>query len=383
MEQETHLDDWSDFPKTSQGFLKRLGLTALHPFCSTFRDNFDAYYLPNIPPQGPLQSSVHENLWERIVTIATMAVPSLRAMGELWLRLFAGALTPVGIAILLGCLFVYPGPRATADEGSVNFFRQNLSIICILTVASSCVLMTDTLYVLEFGSRVGLASHGIATLLSLMACERYNLPRRTRLVIQCLFIVAGYLVYDPQGSGDWSQRWTFGDPSDHVELGPSLLYFDQRNSRVNQIISAWDPDNYKYDDKRTPWMPTGDSRTGLPFLMNKAPKPVYTRVWLPVDQDAGEAAEVIALDIAFPLTGYDESKPLFLILHGLNGGSTEEYVQDFVWRQNGQNCTVVVMVARGLMDTPVRGWNMFHGGRYICEMLSCWRNFEIMLPLNL
>lgn len=110
-------------------------------------------------------------------------------------------------------------------------------------------------------------------------------------------------------------------------------------------------------------MPTGDSRTGLPFLLNKVEEPTYIRVWLRVDQKAVDDFEAVALDIAFPLTGYDASQPVFLVLHGLNGGSSEEYVRDFVLRQIMRNSTVAVMVARGLMDTPIRGWNIFHGGK--------------------
>jgi predicted alpha/beta-fold hydrolase len=54
-----------------------------------------------------------------------------------------------------------------------------------------------------------------------------------------------------------------------------------------------------------------------------------------------------------------------MVLHGLNGGSDEEYVKDFTMRRADQDgATVIVMVARGLMDLPIRGMNVFHGARW-------------------
>jgi len=97
----------------------------------------------------------------------------------------------------------------------------------------------------------------------------------------------------------------------------------------------------------------------MPFLLNHVNSPEWTRLWLPVDD-----GEVVALDIAFPESGHDSSKPLYLVLHGLNGGSQEEYVKDLSWRRIAEGSTVVVMIARGLMDLPVRGWNVFHGARW-------------------
>jgi predicted alpha/beta-fold hydrolase len=69
----------------------------------------------------------------------------------------------------------------------------------------------------------------------------------------------------------------------------------------------------------TRWMLTGDTRTGLPFLLNKVPTPKYVRVWVPMPHDE----EVVAIDISFPSSGHNISKPLYMVLHGLNGGSSE------------------------------------------------------------
>ena len=49
----------------------------------------------------------------------------------------------------------------------------------------------------------------------------------------------------------------------------------------------------------TPYLLTGDSLTGIPFLVNIGPKQDYHRVWAEIpDED-----EAVALDIAFPPTG--------------------------------------------------------------------------------
>lgn len=74
--------------------------------------------------------------------------------------------------------------------------------------------------------------------------------------------------------------------------------------------------------------------------------------------------EVVALDLLFPESGHNSSQPVYLILHGLNGGSQEEYVKDFAMRAIDEGSSVAVMVARGLMDLPVRGMNVFHGARW-------------------
>ncbi|CAM9152607.1 unnamed protein product [Ectocarpus sp. 12 AP-2014] len=79
--------------------------------------------------------------------------------------------------------------------------------------------------------------------------------------------------------------------------------------------------------------------------------------------DAGDDKEAVALDIALPDTGLDPSKPFYLVLHGLTGGSAEPYVLDFVTHALGRCSGLCVMISRGCMGTPVRGDNFFHGAR--------------------
>jgi len=133
----------------------------------------------------------------------------------------------------------------------------------------------------------------------------------------------------------------------------------------------------------TPYLYSGDLLTMAPFLMFKGSiggRVNYKRYWVRVpdapapDGDEGpsktappvgddDTAEAVALDIIFPEEGYREDKPTFLVLHGLNGGSTEPYVLDLARRAPKEGHTVAVMINRGLMKTPMRGDSLFHGAR--------------------
>ena len=98
----------------------------------------------------------------------------------------------------------------------------------------------------------------------------------------------------------------------------------------------------------------------MPYTLNCVPtKPEFHRVWMPTIDD-----EHVALDISFPRDGgHNFENPLYLVLHGLNGGSAEGYVIDFCHERNKEGSTCVVLVARGLGGTPIQGWTMYHGAR--------------------
>ena len=252
-EQQATLDDWSILPSTTQAFLQELALPALHPFCTAFVDDWDAYYLEDVPRQGPLHGSLHESFLETIVTIMTMALPSLAAMGELWLRLFASALAPLGIVTLLHQLLLH-SPSNNKDNNRVSFLiHRNHSFICILTVAASVVLLTDTLYVLNFGPHFGSSCLTVGTLLSLLMCRRHKLTYKTSFLILGLVALAVFLTYDPAASVPGGLPLKFGDPVDHVDIAEGL-YYNSYNSRLKEIVAAWSPDDYSYSTQATPWV---------------------------------------------------------------------------------------------------------------------------------
>jgi hypothetical protein len=349
--------DWTSLPSQSQAFLESLNLPRIHPFCSSDAPNpFD---IPGIPAQGPLLTYDHlESTWDMVVTFIAMAMPSIASLGELWLRLFASVIAPLGIAHLV---WKVQEKKAKEEANANNNKREKniLSIVCLLSVASSVVILTDTLYVLEYGPWYGATLLVASAVLSLATAVKRRLYK-TIVGQICLLALLVHLIYDYE-----TGLFQFGHPDDVVTHINEGLYYDKSNSFIRSIVEDHWPVNsrtYSVANGATPWMPTGDSRTGLPFLLNKVDAPTWTRVWLPVD----DGAEVVAIDISFPETGHEfsKSKPLYLILHGLNGGSQEEYVKDFAWRRNSEGSTVCVMVARGLMDLPVRGWDVFHGARW-------------------
>lgn len=327
--------DWSSSPQSTIAFLERLACPTVHPFCTQFDDN--SYPLPGVPSQGPLVHRDHlETLWDVIVSAAALTFPPLLAMAELWLRLFACVVAPMGVTHLI--------TQHTSAERSK---RSSSRLIALLTLASSLVLATDSLYLLEFGPQLGRGL--LVTSMALVWFQPRHLRYHRTLVVVSLFAVAYLTANSPAAS-----------------IPPAGLYYDASSSFAASLVRQW-PVHYRTYTDGTPWFPTGDSRTGLPFLIYSIPKPpVWNRVWLPVDNQNGTSTEVVALDFAFPAAGYQADRPVYLVLHGLNGGSQEAFVQDFTLRRiaEDEQATVVVMVARGLMDLPVRGWNIFHGARW-------------------
>ena len=370
-------EDWSSLATSSRTFLESLGLPAVHPFCEATK--LDDFWVEGIPPMGPLlQEDYHHHFGDVIVTQLYRVLPALLAMGELWVRLFASAIAPLGILYLL-YQEVMPGRKAkqmpaqiqeTRGIKKITKYVSWLSSTIILTVASSVVLLTDTLYNLEYGPVYGLALFMTSSTLALRACSRHQLSK-TLLVLFLLKLLTGFLIYNPN-SNKKNSKVTFGDPIDAVDKSKVQegLYFQKDNDRIQNIVDAWPQQARTYSKElgATPWMPTGDSRTGLPFILNKVKQvPIYHRLWLETNDH-----EYVALDVSFPTTtsttdddgeSHSTDKPLYLVFHGLNGGSQEEYVMEFTQRRNAEGSTVVVMVARGLMDLPLKGWNMFHGAR--------------------
>ena len=386
-QQEAHAQTLASLSETSRAFLQAFHLPTLHPFCTHFA-NASAYYQDDIiPKQGPLLHHDYlETIWDRLATAMAFSVPSLWAMSELWLRFFAIGLAPLGcVLLLLSSEFQWIQPHHFARKYNTNKQQQQqqqqqstftwfLSIVSVLTVASSVVLLTDTLYVMEFGPQLGATFMTLSTILAFGACHNYNL-NWTQRILQAICFLAAWLVihqHDDSTSTLLSPHVHFGEPAEHVTIEEGLYYNSHNPLLKHTIEHSWSPQHYTYDTSvATLWMPTGDARTGLPFLLNHIPQGdnlVWYRLWLPVDQNEQDPDdfEVIALDIHFPNhDGFDPSKPVYMILHGINGGTHEKFIQDFATRADEtQNATTIVMMARGLQDLPVRGWHNFHGARW-------------------
>lgn len=358
----------NDF-ESNRKFLVDLNLPTVHPFCI---ESFPATFGndTSIPPMGRLDF-LHEiqitgtgnesggYSFQALLSLWYLVAPALLAMAELWVRLFAGLFGPVGTFYLL-----LWNKDALWENKAKPVPIRKLCLAILLAVSSSLVLMTDTLYVLQNGPGYGITLFLASLTLAFRLCRIHNL-KRTSLILVGLVLLSVHLV-TRQETG-WDTSIHFGDPVDEVRL-PEGLYFDPGNSLVSNIAKRW-PETFRMYDKEhgmTTWMPTGDSRTGLPFIIHKYdPReyPNWVRVFVEVQEEKDLEPEYLALDISFPKTGHDPTKPIYFILHGLSGGSMEEYIRDVTIRRNAENSTVIVMIARGMMDTPIKGWNIFHGAR--------------------
>jgi hypothetical protein len=340
-------------------FLLDLNLPSVHPFC---HDDAPSFARDDVPPMGPLDRLFDgQTSLEMIVTLWYMYAPTRLAKAELWLRLFAGLIGPVG-TLYLGILVFGIGE---SSKSSVYFKKGQESkwiLTCqvLLSLTSCAVVMTDTLYVLHNGPMYGAILFVTSVAVSLRACYLFNLPMAS-VGVACLVVLSVVLVWDGE-----TDTITFGNRADHVHNIPEGLYYDHSNSYVSSIVSHW-PETYRTYDKAhgaTQWMPTGDSRTGLPFVLNNVPKAESYRVFLETNDDGDyddtaadgkDDVEYVALDISFPPTGHDRLQPIYFVLHGMNGGKDDDYIRDLTLRRTKENSTVVVMVARGMMDLPVRG----------------------------
>jgi hypothetical protein len=177
--QHQHPVDLSRFPPSTSDFTLKLGLPSIHPFCRE-----DDFQLEGIPPMGGLLTErFHgQTYWEMIVSMWKMVIPPLVAMAELWLRLFAGAVGPMGVAFLTFLNVGFVPQKFFATSKRQKYSQSLLSAVVALTVASCSVLMTDTLYVLENGHILGAFYFLAAVSFGTQTCVRHDLPHAAVIV---------------------------------------------------------------------------------------------------------------------------------------------------------------------------------------------------------
>jgi hypothetical protein len=340
---ECSLEDINSVPLSSQVFLQKLGLPSLHPFCN---ESSRALLYPAAPDMGPAIVALDENLVEFLITTWHYYIPPATSLFLIWLFFFSAFIAPFGF--ILCCLF-----------GKQGNLLGRVPLLPVVTLVSSWVILTDDNYVMEFGRLYGMALL-IATLIVLRPRHEHILLILTVLVF-CSFI----------------SPWGAEDPvTPQIEPG---LYFNSHNALIDNLVSLWKENGLPdYSKVATPWQWTGDARTGLPYCMNRIKYDInFHRVWLATEDD-----EFVALDIAFPEEGHDWQEPLYLVFHGLNGGSNEGYVVDFARARLEQGSTVVVLIARGLADTPIQGFTVrtFYGACSQTHMLSYLPLLTFQLP---
>lgn len=389
-----------DLHPSALSFVKRLDLPPKHPNCIEGYNLFPSTSLP--APQDDEYSifswegfSSVGSIVQFVITIYYQVAPALLAMAELWLRLFAFIVTPVCICYFLSIEIKLLVHGSLMKKKCIEKYEI---LICFLGLASSSIILTDTLYVLELGRKYGAVLFSAMVLFSARSYRRakthlnssqniYFLLALSTIIWTVLCLISShshgqYLIGDTNifrilankelnvghGSDTWANKKGY---LIHDGTGLDLptynagFYHSGSNALMNAIARNWSDYDRRYETENggdaTPWLITGDSRTGIPFLVNSVSSiSAPFRLWVPSEVDE----EANAIDIFFPEDGIHRTdKPIYLVLHGLNGGSNEEYIKEFTNRRCQDGSTVAVIIARGLMNTPVVGWNVFNGAR--------------------
>jgi len=363
-------------------FLQNLNLPYLHPSC------VEGYDFSNSAPQDGYKEEITFFSWNdlsigSIVTLYWNVAPPLLAMGELWLRLFAFLVAPMCITYLIYIEISQPGSSSkTTGSRPQTFYNNNQimesdqtgiheKIAIIFGLASSSVILTDTLYVLEYGRFYGSVLFGTMLLLSHRSYQRKSQTKASPsdflshinviiILLTFLCIIPTFINLD-ESIGDFSifrhvtnMKINAGFSSSkswaeqrEISIGKGIgldlpniapgFYYQSNNSLMASIAKEWPEHLRRYEPVKdpktnkivsgnaTPYLVTGDSRTGIPFILNHSPDLERgVRVWIKSKEDIGEAN---AIDIFFPEDGvHKEDKPLIMVLHGLNGGENKNMI---------------------------------------------------------
>ncbi len=408
---------------------------------------------PQPPPEvGPVPLlELHDrSAIEMLHTLVAMTSATF-AMMELWLRFFAIFLCPLCLcfAIHREMMMIIAGggggvvaaptttttakteeeeeeetkrgkKKKTASASTANATRLRFAV-CIVGLASSAVLFTDSLYVYEYGRYFGSSLFALSSVLA-MRCPSpssgggrasSSAPFATSVYRTAISLMIGAtgIVYlgsdrDYHYSASSSVRHHADEASaadvmialkkssknpllhfshpgiDLPTIHEGLYHSGASNPLIASVVSHWPERSRTYsrveedddDDGATPYLVNGDMRTGIPFVLNDVEDQEYVRVWARNAYDG----EHLALDVAFPYSSsssadhrgsgsdddddagetisyendeeggrrrrrrsidgddacgaqimtfvHDIAKPVYLLLHGLNGGSHEQYM---------------------------------------------------------
>lgn len=145
---------------------------------------------------------------------------------------------------------------ASADSyNSCTGVGDPLSYVIALFV--SAIIMTDAMYVLEFSQGRLIVFH-----LLIIAIGIKRLGSKAALLIALPI------------SSSFFYMMTHQD-LDLPSIQPGL-YYDKSNPIVTRAVQNWPVESRVYEGG-TPWMITGDVRTGLPFLLYSPPEVEYVR----------------------------------------------------------------------------------------------------------
>jgi predicted alpha/beta-fold hydrolase len=413
---------------TLRSFVNDLNLPRIHPWCRPPPREKAATTTTTTLLPSPSQSSIPseydhagrrpaegrhregQNLREDLTTFLYQSIPPRWAFAQLWVRYVGG---PVALAGLLGLVLFQFGrfraPRKAPQrhkEGNraltaeQQHHQQQLHgsryhsdsfwtpWVALGTVTCAYIVMVDAMYQYEFGTRtlqiffaavcvvaaraLGCSSSSSSNLVH--ACSNARLAPSRRRRRRRLLVGAGLAALLATSFSDLpdQQQPYYYDETEPVQIQPGL-YYNHNNSLIHRAITMhWPLHKRTYTRANaTAWMHTGDARTGIPYYLNAVPNLDWKSVFLTVRNDTDITNStttrnevVLELAFSFPAQGHDRTKPLYLVLHGMNGGTTDGYIRDLAWRRNHAGSTVAVMVARGFMGSPLAGHELFHGARW-------------------
>ena len=149
-------------------------------------------------------------------------------------------------------------PKSLNRVSSLNLTGDWIAYVIALIF--SATIMTDAMYVYEFSQNYLLAFHLLIIYISMKRFgAKTSLCTALPITAIALFVMS---------------RQDLNLPTT-IEPG---LYYDESNPFISEVMRQWPVEKRTYDDGRgTPWMMTGDTRTGIPFLVNNIPTQKYIR----------------------------------------------------------------------------------------------------------
>lgn len=133
----------------------------------------------------------------------------------------------------------------------------------IVALLISAIIMTDAMYILEFSRSALVVVHAMFILMGMK-----RLGSKPALLIALPFTCMAF----------YSMR---NQDLDLPTTRPGIYYSKTNSIISNAINNYWPMESYTYEGKGTPWMITGDVRTGLPFLLYSPQGVQYTRRYVP------------------------------------------------------------------------------------------------------
>ena len=158
----------------------------------------------------------------------------------------------------------YRRPRSDSTNSTDTYIQSSFIwssewLAYVVALIMTSFMMTDAMYVLEFGQNNLIALH---LFVSLTAYRRLS----TKMSVATFFSITAIALIV-----------MINQDLELPTIEPGL-YYDESNQFISNTVKEWPVDKRTYDDGRgTPWMLTGDIRTGLPFMVNNIPEQNYVR----------------------------------------------------------------------------------------------------------